>query len=228
MQHKVKPKDGFTLAEILIVIAILGVLAALSFGVAGRVREKGRQATCQSNLKQIYVASQQYVLDSDSTHASSASWSEALGAYLPQKDIFACPSLPHPPVVIGGAPTNGEYAYYIGFLMTLQHENNRPKLAGVNEAQLVDTSRIFMACDVPVQGFHRTVDMPRSDACGITMGNGQPDKTQYVSTIHNGGSNLLLADGHVKWVTPENFVQRLCEAAPYLQPPFRAEGPHLP
>jgi type II secretory pathway pseudopilin PulG len=40
--------------EILVVVAELGILTAILLPVFARVREKGRQATCQSNLKQIY------------------------------------------------------------------------------------------------------------------------------------------------------------------------------
>jgi type II secretory pathway pseudopilin PulG len=51
--------NGFTLIEILTVLGIIIVLGALSFSVFARVREKGRSATCQSNLKQIGLAMQQ-------------------------------------------------------------------------------------------------------------------------------------------------------------------------
>ena len=112
--------------------------------------------------------------------------------------------------------------------MTLQQDANRARLTGANESQLLDTSKIFMSCDAVFEGHYRTVPMPRADACGMTMGNGRPDTMQDVSTIHSGGANILFADGHVRWATPEGFTEKLCAAAPYLQPPFRADGPHLP
>ncbi|RYZ68478.1 MAG: DUF1559 domain-containing protein [Proteobacteria bacterium] len=56
---------GFTLAEILVVLAIVTVLAALLFPVFARVRENGRSTQCVSNLKQIYLAWQMYTEDSD-------------------------------------------------------------------------------------------------------------------------------------------------------------------
>ncbi len=56
---------GFTLTEILIVLAIVGIIAAMLLPVFAQVREKGRQATCQSNLKQIAAAVSMYVQDSD-------------------------------------------------------------------------------------------------------------------------------------------------------------------
>ncbi len=58
-------KRGFTLIELLVVIAIISILAAILFPVFVSAREKARQTTCQSNLKQIALAIAQYVQDND-------------------------------------------------------------------------------------------------------------------------------------------------------------------
>lgn len=58
-----KRASGFTLVEILVVLAIIAILAALLFPAFGRARESARQTTCQSNLKDIYFAVKQYYLD---------------------------------------------------------------------------------------------------------------------------------------------------------------------
>ena len=56
---------GFTLIELLVVIAIIAILAAILFPVFAKAREKARQASCQSNLKQIVLATIQYMADYD-------------------------------------------------------------------------------------------------------------------------------------------------------------------
>lgn len=58
-------KSGFTLIEILVVIAILAILAAILFPVFARSREQARKATCLSNLKQIGLAFRLYTQDYD-------------------------------------------------------------------------------------------------------------------------------------------------------------------
>ena len=46
-------RRGFTLIELLVVIAIIAILAAILFPVFARAREKARQASCASNVRQL-------------------------------------------------------------------------------------------------------------------------------------------------------------------------------
>jgi prepilin-type N-terminal cleavage/methylation domain-containing protein/prepilin-type processing-associated H-X9-DG protein len=57
--------SAFTLIEILVVISVIGILAAILFPVFAHVREKGRQTTCLSNLKQLGMGTLLYVQDYD-------------------------------------------------------------------------------------------------------------------------------------------------------------------
>jgi len=60
-------RRGFTLIELLVVIAIIGILAAMVFPVFARARESARKAVCLSNVKNIALAIQMYLTDSNDT-----------------------------------------------------------------------------------------------------------------------------------------------------------------
>jgi prepilin-type N-terminal cleavage/methylation domain-containing protein/prepilin-type processing-associated H-X9-DG protein len=103
--------EGFTLIELLVVIAVLVILAAFLFPVFSQAREKGRQASCLSNLRQISQAVMMYAGDNDEmlprdltrlgdlpVDDPCSRWNprgriEAkLAAYIRNTGVFVCPS----------------------------------------------------------------------------------------------------------------------------------------
>lgn len=58
-----RPHRGFTLTELLVVITIIVVLAAISFSVVGKLREKANSVVCIGNLKQLGSAILTYSSD---------------------------------------------------------------------------------------------------------------------------------------------------------------------
>lgn len=98
---------GMSLIEMLTVIAIIGILAALVFPILSKVREKGRQTTCLSNLKQLGAAMQLYTNDfggkwpncggewgTDAYYVSIGTHylPYFLDPYLKNKKVWECPS----------------------------------------------------------------------------------------------------------------------------------------
>src|SRR5690349_3905542 len=65
LRRSSRVRRGFTLIELLVVIAIIAILAAILFPVFAQAREKARQSSCLSNMKQIGSALLMYVQDYD-------------------------------------------------------------------------------------------------------------------------------------------------------------------
>lgn len=100
-------REGFTLIELLVVIAILAILAGIIFPVFSQAREKARQTTCLSNIRQLALACQMYAQDwndllpvgrDDGPPASPYTWGwwGGIRPYLKSNSLLHCPSLSYP------------------------------------------------------------------------------------------------------------------------------------
>jgi prepilin-type N-terminal cleavage/methylation domain-containing protein/prepilin-type processing-associated H-X9-DG protein len=110
------PRKGFTLIELLVVIAIIAILAAILFPVFAQAREKGRAASCLSNLKQIGTATMMYAQDFDewlpgrgmqtdagcTALTQNTPWQVQILPYLKNAGVFVCPSASAPITSLGG------------------------------------------------------------------------------------------------------------------------------
>ncbi len=67
MNRRTFTPQAFTVLELLMVIAIIGILAALIFPVTQGMVDRGRTVACESNLRQLWAAVQASANDNDNT-----------------------------------------------------------------------------------------------------------------------------------------------------------------
>jgi prepilin-type processing-associated H-X9-DG protein/prepilin-type N-terminal cleavage/methylation domain-containing protein len=105
-----RPRGGFTLIELFVVIAVVAILAALLFPVFAQAREKARSSSCLSNMKQLGAAIMMYVQDNDEKMPYGYErditrppgqgqlfwWQDLCRPYVRNEQVYTCPSAsPH-------------------------------------------------------------------------------------------------------------------------------------
>ena len=89
MMIKMKTK-GFTLVEIMIVVAIIGLLAAIAIPNFVRARAKAQAEACIANLRQIEGAIQVWAVDNSLPDTSTPTWADLSPNYIRTQP--SCPS----------------------------------------------------------------------------------------------------------------------------------------
>lgn len=96
-------QKGITLIETLTVVAVIAVLAGITFSISGPARESARRTTCAGNMKNLYAAMELYAAE----YGSDGEMVEIpniplmplkrpalLEPYLKSRDVFYCPNFP--------------------------------------------------------------------------------------------------------------------------------------
>ena len=191
-------RRGFTLIELLVVIAIIAILAAILFPVFAKAREKARQASCQSNLKQIGLALLMYASDYDgqiTMHVNMFGaglpdlaaarlywWMYTLQPYMKNEQLLICPSYGQ---FIERSECRGHHGQYGGYVGTCRVWQGPKKLDSLKRP--ANTVLVFDA-------MCRTCNMAGAGSCWA----GEYDCWHP----HNDQSNHVFADGHVKTLKP--------------------------
>jgi len=125
-----RSRRAYTLLEVLVVLGIMALLAAILLPVFARVRENGRKTVCLSNMRQIMLAVSLYTQDSAGQFPPAiregdalafglgccgVSWTNPLSTYLSTPQLLHCPSdelwtqREKPSLVVGWQPIPSSY-----------------------------------------------------------------------------------------------------------------------
>ncbi len=219
-----RQRNGFTLIELLVVIAIIAILAAILFPVFARARDRARQATCSSNMRQIGLAIMMYLQDYDETFPGEMNflvsgdsgtrgrgWYDVMAPYTTNEEISVCPTgwyeltrsgMPNP-TGFWGRSFRGSYA------APAQDSTNRTTLGafrpiwanyyppGIPLATIVNPSGTVMLFESTHIAGQNIVSYGRNnDGTLRTMDDQGRRGRQHFR--HNGMMNVLFGDGHVK------------------------------
>jgi prepilin-type N-terminal cleavage/methylation domain-containing protein len=97
---KTNRKAGFTLVEIMIVVAIIGLLAAIAIPNFVKARATSQMNACINNLRQIEAACNQYALEKGKITGDPVAWPDDLTPYIKMNSSSSIPA----------CPANGDYA----------------------------------------------------------------------------------------------------------------------
>ena len=88
---KMKRNQGFTLIEIMIVVLIIGMLAAIAVPSFMKARENSRKNACINNLRQIDSGKEMWAMELNKSTADTPTWAD-LDDYIKGSSAPTCPS----------------------------------------------------------------------------------------------------------------------------------------
>ena len=197
---KERRRRGFTLVELLVVIAVIAILASLLLPALAKAKTKVRATACLNNLKQLGIGATMYCDDNEDTLPQSAhqhaSWVGRLQPYT-GTNVYRCPV---------DKNENRLYSYAVNDFLTA-HPFGAANLDFSKLTSLPSPSDTFYVGECANE--YESVD--HFHFADASAGGYSPAvfPTQVAVTRHEAGANYLFADGHVEKLRWANVSQRI-------------------
>ena len=231
-----KTRRGFTLVELLVVIALIAVLAGLLLPTLSKAKERAKRIACLNNMRQLTLASQAYAHDDQRQSLSAKQESEDqnlnwLLPYAGSTKVFVCPSTQNvirtnqgiapytfePGLVdlfrMAGGRTGPGMSYQgFGFLgIGVETTEEIPVHRGT---RVVNGIRKGLNNVQTYQHFHDAFGLkgtiPGPAQLWIILDDTLPGLWYYPDAPDNhgaAGAHVGFCDGHVEWLPQSRFVQ---------------------
>jgi len=212
-----KKRNAFTLIELLMVIAIIAILAAILLPVLQQARQRAWTGQCISNLRQIGMGMKMFADDNGDMYPESGadiywnaidpvtgkqSWMQQIFQYTMNTNLYDCPgNVQLPPAM------RGPFNYFNGCRAAFIESGGKD--AAVNATAIRFPAAYVLSgdtCGVPDntvgEGAGGTFDPNDSDKDDYSQNcvGGPSNGTPYeLWQVHSGGQNILFGDGHAQF-----------------------------
>lgn len=225
-------RSAFTLIELLTVIAIIGILAAITIGTVSRVRASAARARCVANLRQLATAGLSWISDNKDQMPDELHWRGSQGTHsimqyldlLPANQSGYTQTLASCPSSFRYIPDTKKICWALGYSInsyvcaTYNKQNVEqflPKRQAQKFGQISTPSRTSFFMDgvfKPDGEVVRSVNAYQT----VTWETSLP-ATNGIFTGHGGALNVAYLDGHVRLLPLSEFP---ASAAPDRTAPF--------